>query len=261
MTDRLTEPALAEAAAALLAVRRGGPRLARLPERLSPSTDEEGYAIQRRVSDALGWAVAGWKAGLGPGGDTSSAPLYAPLVQASPATIEPAGLALFGIEGEIAFRLGRALPPRGRPHDRESVRDAIASAHAAIEILDSRYVSLQGRSRTEMLADAFNNGGFVPGPACPVWGDIDLAALEVSLSLDGKIVFSGSGTHPVGDPLAPVVWLANFLNARRQALQEGDYVTTGTCTGFCRAHAGAHVLVRFAGLGEAEVRFAARAEP
>jgi len=192
---------------------------------------------------------------IGPDGETSSAPIYAPLLHASPARLSAAGLSLFGIEGEIAFRLGRALPPRGHPHDRTSVRDAIASAHAAIEILDSRYVSLQGRSRFEMLADAFNNGGFVPGPEAAGWRDLDLASLDVSLSIDGAIVFSGSGTHPVGDPLAPVVWLANFLNARGEALAAGDYVTTGTCTGFARAHEGAHVLVRFAGLGEAELRF------
>jgi 2-keto-4-pentenoate hydratase len=256
MTDRrLRAPAIAEAAAALVAARRAGTRLAGLPASLSPSTDADGYAIQARVTAALGWKILGWKAGLGPNGDTSSAPLYAPLLQDSPARFDSAGISLFGIEGEIAFRLGQALPPQGRPHDRDSVRDAIASAHAAIEILDSRYVSLDGRSRFEMLADTFNNGGFVAGPACTGWRDLDLGDLAVSLIIDGETVFAGRGTHPVGDPLAPVVWLANFLNARGEALAAGDYVTTGTCTGFARAHAGAHVRVRFAGLGEAELRF------
>ena len=256
MTDfRLAPAALAEAAAALVAVRRGAARLPQLPDRLRPRTDAEGYAIQAAVTAALGWRVAGWKAGLGPNGDTSSAPLYAPLLRDSPARFEPAGLSLFGIEGEIAFRMGEDLPQRDLPHDTGSVRDAIASAHAAIEILDSRYQSLEGRSRFEMLADTFNNGGFVAGAPQAGWRDIDLADLAVSLAIEGEEIFAGRGTHPVGDPLAPVVWLANFLNARGAALAAGDYVTTGTCTGFARAHAGAHVRVRFAGLGEAELRF------
>src|SRR4051812_27030226 len=256
MTDiRLAPAALAEAAAALVAVRRGSPRLAGLPVRLCPGTDAEGYAIQARVTEALGWPVAGWKAGLGPNGDTSAAPLYAPLLHDSPARFASDGISLFGIEGEIAFRMGKALPLRGRPHDGDSVRDAVASAHAAIEILDSRYTSLDGRSRFEMLADTFNNGGFVAGAAQAGWRDIDLADLEVSLAIDGETVFSGRGTHPVGDPLAPVVWLANFLNARGEGLQPGDYITTGTCTGFATAHTGAHVRVRFERLGIAEVRF------
>jgi 2-keto-4-pentenoate hydratase len=253
---RLAAPALAQAAALLVAARHDGRRLVRLPDALTPGTDAEGYAIQARVTQALGWPVAGWKAGLGPAGDTSSAPLYAPLVRTAPARFDPAALALFGIEGEIAFRLGRTLPAGERPHDRASVMDAIASAHAAIEILDSRFTTLQGRSRFEMLADSFNNGGFVAGPARTDWRALDLAGLPVTLAIDGKTIFTGRGTHPVGDPLAPVLWLANFLNASGAALQEGDYVTTGTCTGFARAHAGAHVLVRFEGLGEAEVSFA-----
>ena len=79
MTDfRLAPEALAEAAAALVSVRRGAPRLPHLPDRLRPRSDAEGYAIQAQVTEALGWRIAGWKAGLGPNGDTSSAPLYAP---------------------------------------------------------------------------------------------------------------------------------------------------------------------------------------
>ena len=252
----LAEPALADAAALLVAARRDGRRLARLPAAATPAGDADGYAIQARVSRLLGWPIGGWKAGLGRAGDTSAAPLYAPLLRASPARFDPAGLALFGIEGEIAFRLGRPLPPGSRPHDRAAVIDAIASAHAAIEILDSRFTSLDGRSRFEMLADAFNNGGFVAGAPLRDWRALAIADLRVTLALDGKTVFSGRGTHPVGDPLAPVIWLANFLNARGESRQEGQYVTTGTCTGCARAHAGAHVQVRFDGLGEAELRFA-----
>ena len=256
MTDRrLSQAAIAEAGALLLGARREHRRLAGLPTALAPSNDAEGYEVQSAVSAGLGWPIAGWKAGLGPGGDTSSAPLYAPLVRATPARFDPQELALFGIEGEIAFRLGRDLPPGRQQHGREAVMDAIASAHAAIEILDSRYTSLEGRSRFEMLADTFNNGGFVAGPPRTDWRAIDVADLPVTLSLDGRTAFAGRGTHPVGDPIAPVLWLANFLNQRGAMLKAGDYVTTGTCTGFLRAHAGAEVVVRFAGLGEAAVVF------
>ena len=55
----LTRDALDEAAAALVAVRGGAPRLAGLPARLAPRSDAEGYAIQARVTAALGWPVAG----------------------------------------------------------------------------------------------------------------------------------------------------------------------------------------------------------
>src|SRR6266550_1188097 len=114
----LAEPALAEAAALLVRARLGGPRLAHLPDALTPTSDRDGYAIQALVTRRLGWAIGGWKAGLGPAGDTSSAPLYAPLLRTSPARFDAADLALFGIEGEIAFRLGRDLPPGDQPHDR-----------------------------------------------------------------------------------------------------------------------------------------------
>ena len=53
MTDfRLAPEALAEAAAALVSVRRGAPRLPHLPDRLRPRSDAEGYAIQAQVTEA-----------------------------------------------------------------------------------------------------------------------------------------------------------------------------------------------------------------
>jgi 2-keto-4-pentenoate hydratase len=252
---QLANSGLDEAAALLVAARLRGIPLARLPDEATPGSDADAYAIQDRVGDRLGWTIGGWKAGLGKTGDTSSAPLYAPVIQPSPARLDATGRRIFGIEGEIAFRFARALPAGTMPHDRQTVSDAIESAHAAIEILDTRYTELDGRSRFEMLADTFNNAGFVPGPPLAAWRDLDFPRLKVTLSLDGDIVFEGVGTHPVGDPLAPVIWFANFLNARGRAIQAGDYVTTGTCTGFLRARIGSLVQVRFDGLGEAELRF------
>jgi 2-keto-4-pentenoate hydratase len=44
---------------------------------------------------------------------------------------------LRGVEAEIAFLLGKDLPPRAAPHSREELVIAIASCHPAIELLES----------------------------------------------------------------------------------------------------------------------------
>ena len=46
-----------------------------------------------------------------------------------------------GIEAEVAFRLGRDLPPRAAPYTRAEVMAALATAHPAIEVLEFAPIS------------------------------------------------------------------------------------------------------------------------
>ena len=64
----------------------------------------------------------------------------------------------------------------------------------------------------------------------------------------------GRGGHPLGDPLAPLVWLANHLNARGLALAAGQIVTTGSCNGAQNVRPGQTVSAYFSGLGTSVVQ-------
>lgn len=245
-------------ASRLVAARRTGSKLAALPEALVPATAAETYAVQDAVLHRLGATIGGWKVGAsGPEAEPNCAPLFADLVVPSPARLPAARFPLCGIEGEIAFRMGRALPPRAAPYGEAEVWDAVATLHIGIELVDSRYAEMKGTPRLALLADNQANGAYIHGPAVHEWRAVDFLRQPVSLTFDGREVASAVGGNAAGHPRRLVAWLANHVAGRSGGLRPGDLVTTGTHTGLTFAPPGTVVTVRFAGLGEATLMLTA----
>src|SRR5271156_7201349 len=97
-----------EEAARLLCLARGGEPLAELPADGRPQSDADAYQIQDAVIRRLGETVGGWKIGVAsPTTAAFCAPIFARMIRPSPAAYAARELRLIGIEGEIAFRLGR----------------------------------------------------------------------------------------------------------------------------------------------------------
>jgi 2-keto-4-pentenoate hydratase len=255
-------PNAAAAARALLAVRRGAPRLRAQPAPLAPQTLAEAYAVQYALLRELNSSIAGWKASLFDAENGICAPLPANAVRDAPAYLVPAHMptqnnSQFGIEAEVAFRLGSDLPPlgAGSRYDRESVSAALVSAHAVIEVLVSRFVDLEAVSQLERVADCFMNELLIVGPSVPDWRSLPLASLPLELRVDGKPVHQARGGHPLNDPLLPVVWLANHLSQFGQGLRAGEIVTTGSWNGVRHVSFGQSVSAWFDGLGTSIVSF------
>jgi len=254
---------IAAAAQLLVSVRRGTtPRLAAFPPALAPQTLADAYAIQHEVLRELGTSIAGWKATLFDATTGLCAPLAANSVLDAPAYLLPSRLPTrnntqFGIEPEIAFRLGVDLAPLhdGAHYGREAVSAAIVSAHAVIEVMVSRFADFEAVTQLERIADGFMNELLIVGPSLPAWRALALADLPFEIRVDDKPVLQGRGGHPLGDPLLPVVWLANHLLEHGRLLRAGEIVTTGSCAGLRYVHAEQSVSAYFAGLGTAVVRF------
>ena len=103
----------------LAAAWEGGAPLDTLAPELVPKTPAEAYAAQTallaRLIPRFG-PIVGWKVGApSPTAEPAASPLLADLVQPSPARFGGPRLRLRGIEAEVAFRFGRALPPRSAP--------------------------------------------------------------------------------------------------------------------------------------------------
>jgi len=255
-------PNAAAAARALLAVRRGAPRLRALPAPLAPKTLAEAYAIQYAMLRELNSSIAGWKASMSDAADGICAPLPASAVRDAPAYLVPGRLPTqqdtgFGVEAEVAFRLGSDLPPlrAGARYERDMVSDALVSAHAVIEVVVSRFVDAAAVTQLERVADSFMNELLIVGPSCTTWRSLALAQLPLELRVDGRPVHQARGGHPLNDPLLPVVWLANHLSQFGQGLRAGEIVTTGSWNGVYAVKAGQEVSAWFDGLGTSVVRF------
>jgi len=245
--------AVERAAALLVDARRSGRPLVALPPALSPTTIDGAYAIQDAVIRRLG-GVAGWKVGArAPDAEPICAPIPTGRTFASPKRFGPNELRLRGIEAEIAFRIGRDLPPRSRPYTADEVATAVESAHAAIEVVESRFVDFRTAEPLAVLADSNSNGALAHGPPRGHAVRIDQTAQAAGLSFGGDEVACTVGGNPAGDVWRLVAWLANHCAARCGGLRAGELVTTGSCTGLLFAPAGTRVVAELAGLGRAVV--------
>ena len=249
----MDERYIEQAAGLLIAAHRSGTRLDALPIACQPATVEEAHAIQDRMIAALGEPVAGWKLAFGPDGSLIRGPLLASRVFLSPAQIDPGLVPLLGAEAEIAFRFDRPLPPRVSDYDYEEVADAV-TAFAAIEIVDSRFISYQEAPFLHRLADFMSNGAFIKGLAQPNWRDLNLSELHVNLCINGTSIVDHHGGHSSRDPLLPAVAFVNNFR-KRSGVLAGQVVTTGTYTGLNFAKPGQSIEVSFIGFDSVKVFF------
>jgi 2-keto-4-pentenoate hydratase len=225
-----------EGAAALLnRMRRSGERLDRLPEALRPRSSDEAYSIQLAALAQLGENIAGWKVATSAEFGVLIGALLRSRVFEDEAVLPSAEMPMRGIEVEIAFRFDRALPPRERAYEREEIEAAV-TAFPALEIVDTRFRNYEATPVIERAADFMSNGAFVAGGAREDWRFFDLAALEVSLVIDGVEIVRRVGGHPSVDPLIPAIALANYLRST-SGMAAGMVATTGSCTGLAFAKA------------------------
>jgi 2-keto-4-pentenoate hydratase len=249
--------AMAELGERLAAVWNGDSPIGALPQDLVPPNAEAAYSAQTellvRLIPRFG-PIVGWKVGApSPTAEPAASPLLADLVQPSPARFGGPRLRLRGIEAEVAFRFGQALPPRPEPYGEPEVRAAIHSIHPAIELVETRFENWEGPPGLAKLADLGSNGGFCFGPGSTDWRSGDLARPTVALEIDGKPIAERTGGNTAGHPMRTLIWLANHTGALGHGLKAGDIVTTGSHTGLVFAGQDSRVVARVAGLGEANL--------
>ncbi len=221
-----------------------------------PKTAEQAVLIQREIIAELG-PIGGWKVGSpSPDGPCNCSPLPLSGIRASPAKMgdTPAGSTGMQVEAEIAVMLAHALPAREAPYSADEVVAAIAGAHPAIEVLQSRFADPDSVGALSLLADSLSHYAFVHGPAAPGWRGVDLAQEEVVLLVNGTEVKRRRG-NPAGDMVRLVVWLANEGARWAGGLEAGQWVTTGSWTGKDAAPPGGRVEARFARMGSAVATF------
>jgi 2-keto-4-pentenoate hydratase len=205
------------------------------------------------VALALG-GFAGWKVGAkGPAAEPTCAPIAPSLLHASPHRFEPAQLRLRGIEAEFAVMLAHDLPPRARPYEPGEARAAVASVHAAIELVESRFADRDAVDPLALLADGNSHGALVYGAGAQADAVADPARARVQLWIGGERVDDVVGGNPAGDVWRLLAWLANHCAARGRALRAGQIVTAGSCTGLRLAPESTRVRASIDGLPPVEI--------
>jgi len=157
-----------------------------------------------------------------------------------------------GFENEVCVVLARPLEgPRPSIAD---VARAVAHCHPALEIVEKRG-DLTGQLALA-LADNAEQKAFVLGPAVPLTADVDLSAIGVQVTVNGRQVATGRGDAVLGHPLRSVAWLAGKLAAYGRGLKAGDHIMTGSFTRQFLIARGDRIRTEFERLGVVEATFA-----
>lgn len=221
---------IGEAARLLVESRQSGKLVVGLPDDSQPASAAEAYAIQKAVIRQVGPAGA-WKVGPMPGeAAVRFAPILTSTIFDSPATLRSLRLAMIGIEAEVAFRLKYPLSASQAPFSRSAVLEALGSAHAAIEIVDTRYAHWQAMSPLSILADNLCNGALVIGESRQEWLRPDLSNTDLHVFVEGALAATPR-ENPGGDPIELLRQLADHCAGQDLPLEAGCIATTGSWTG------------------------------
>lgn len=258
--------AIESAAQLLFAARAARRTIARLPQTCRPEDAAAGLAIQRRVGALLGRPIGGWKCSAATAErKTPLAPIFLPSIHdESPCPIVPTAT-MARIEPEIAFVVGRDLPPRTTPYADEEVRASMREVRLVLELIGPRYTDPTAITFPELLADNIANQGLFVGPVVADALSRPLAAIPIVAAGPTRTLLTREGKHPDGHPLPPLYWLANFLAGggygKAEWLRAGQVVTTGSYCGVIDVPLDTDLTLAFGDLGVLSVRFAALAPP
>ena len=221
----------ADEAATLLLNAANGERLADLPPHLVPGSLADAYAIQdAALRDATG--LAGWK--IAPaklGHEPRCSPIPNARMSGNGSALPITGFRTPEVEVEIGFLLGRNLPARGTPYVRHEVIRAVKSVHAALEILDSRFLDRKAVSPFSALADAQSNGAMIAGEGIEAWENLEFAQLGLELFADGEPYAVKTGGPSTDAVLDALTWLSNHAATRERSLEAGQFIITGARLG------------------------------
>jgi 2-keto-4-pentenoate hydratase len=157
------------------------------------------------------------------------------------------------VEAEVAFVLGADLPDGDLP-ELELIR-AIDFVVPAIEVVDSRIADWD-ISIFDTVADNASAGVYVTGGAPRLLRDLDdLATSEMTLTVDGEVVSSGTGAACLGHPLHAVAWLAKTVAERGEPLRAGELVLSGSLGALVPVRPGLSYDAHISGLGSVRATF------
>lgn len=255
MTDRISR-----AADRLHSAFETGTPIPDLTAEEAPQSRADAFAIQDATFDLLGRTPGAWKVGGSPGTEPTASPIAATTLYPSGQVLASADHRLFGVEAEIAFRLGTDLPMRDAAYEAADLRAAVSSLIVAIEVVESRLADWPDVDPLLALMDFQANDSLVLGTEIAVPESLDFDSQSVRLSFNEETVFEDTGSFKGGDPFALMAWLANHALARGgsmsgRGLQAGDVITTGSWNGVDFAAPGTMARVDFSNLGSAELRF------
>ncbi|MCZ2857565.1 2-keto-4-pentenoate hydratase [Blastococcus sp. VKM Ac-2987] len=160
-------------------------------------------------------------------------------------------------EAEVAFVLGADLAEGLL--DVDQVRNAVAYAVAALEIVDSR---IAGWDITfgDTVADNASSGLFVLGERRLTLAEFEPVDVAMTMRLGGDVVSTGTGAACLGDPLVALGWLARTAADLGDPLRAGQVVLSGALGPMVATPPGSVVSADLGPLGTVTATFSGKGQ-
>lgn len=163
----------------------------------------------------------------------------------SPAKVSLSDFLHLGLEFELALELKENVRPQIEPHTAESVRDLIAGARPAFELIEDKNADYTKLDVLTLIADNAWCGGVVLGPKIEGWEKMNLGDVPSSVCQEGaELEETNTGA---ADPLGSLAWVLNHFSTRGMALSKGEQIITGSAVRTRFPIAGAKITYQIAG--------------
>ena len=246
--------------------RRSRAQLDALPADIAPTSEADGYRVQRALHDLMRpqlGAVVGYKIGCTSKVMQEYLEIPHPCgggvfergVHDSGVKLSASDFVRVGVECEIAVKLARDMLPTEEPFTAEWMGEAVEAYYPAIEIVDDRYVKWETLGAPTLVADDFFAAACVLGQPVARSRAPDLLKVTGRAIINGKEEGRGTGADVLGHPHHALAWLANHLVTEGRGLHAGQIVLTGSLVKTVWLNAGDHVRMELEGLGEVEATF------
>ena len=156
------------------------------------------------------------------------------------------------IEAETAFVLAEDL--RGPGVTPVDVMRATAGVLTALELVDLK-VQGEGIQATDVIIHNALHGGLVVGSRLVPLEELDLRYEGVTVEFNGALHGSGTGAEVMGNPINPIVWLANKLAEYGDHLRAGETIISGSMVIPVEVKPGDYVKATYSRLGSVGARF------
>ena len=226
-------------------------------------SEADAYGVQARFVDELcggGDVVVGHKVALTTRAAREHLGVHEPCygcvtanyVYANDADVPVGSLANPHIEAETAFVLGEDL--RGPGVTPIDVMRATRGILPALVLVDLK-VEGAGIQAADVIIHNALHGGLVAGSRLYPLGRLHLQYEGVTVEHNGALHGSGTGFEVMGNPINPIVWLANKLAEHGGFLKAGEVIISGSMVEPVRVRPGDYVRATYSRLGSVGARF------
>jgi 2-keto-4-pentenoate hydratase len=127
------------------------------------------------------------------------------------------------LETEIGFEIGSAITTS--LDNQAQLKQSIKAVFPVIELPDLGFISKP--TAVDIIAANVGSAAFIKGEPLHNWAELDLNALNVTLTRNGDTVNVGQGADALGNQWEAALWLVNTIMAQGGTLEPGQFFITG----------------------------------